>query len=472
MAVPYSSERISRRTVLRGTFAAAGISAAMILAACGSSPSAGQPSTGSTGSAKPAGQASAGSGAVTTVRYQSPLGDSQQIAAMVKKFEAKNPTIRIKSEAKLDWGKITPELIAGTAADIMWGCCVYVTNWIVQKLVQDLQDYVAHWPDADAFMPTQWKEYIRNGHQYGIPVYASLHAWYYNKDIFNKANASAPTKDDLTWDDLRSVAKNMTKVNGSKVDWFGAEVPYDYHFDLGPLLASNGLGFYKPETNSVCTLDNPKALDLLQWYADWRWKDHSVPSPAVMQTYRTIGASDFQSDKAAMHCDGSSFLEDVYQTAGFSWGLFPMPKGSTGKRNTNHSLDAWVIYIRSKVKDAAWTVLEYGCGVEWETIAMGAPSFLQPARLALQPKWVDAAFGAMHEKNKGLTKDDLNVFADAYKYATPELLFSDNTKAMNILQPALDQVFKTGTAQAKDVIPPAVKQVNEALKNVPSTLPT
>jgi len=48
--------------------------------------------------------------------------------------------------------------------------------------------------------------------------------------------------------------------------------------------------------------------------------------------------------------------------------------------------------------------------------------------------------------------------------------FADHAKAMESLQPVMDQVFKTGTAQAKDAIPNAVQQANDDMKGLSTTL--
>jgi hypothetical protein len=66
---------------------------------------------------------------------------------------------------------------------------------------------------------------------------------------------------------------------------------------------------------------------------------------------------------------------------------------------------------------------------------------------------------------------NFDAYVKAYDYSpTLHPHFSDHPKAMEILQPALDQIFTTGTAKVKDVLPDAVKKVNEALKNQPSTV--
>jgi hypothetical protein len=195
----------------------------------------------------------------------------------------------------------------------------------------------------------------------------------------------------------------------------------------------------------------------LQWWADARWVDKSNPTAEQAKLSQTVGFTAFQSGKSAATVLGSWFIYPQTETSKLAWGLFAAPRGTTGERRTQQTTDAMIIYQGSKAKDQAWEVMKFGTGEEWESAAMQPKGgMLQPSRVALQPKWAGIVLEHVKTVNPAITKEDVDIFANAYKYASPQPIFSDHAKAMEILGPAWDQVFKTGTAQAKDVIPVGV----------------
>src|SRR5262245_22464795 len=502
--------RVSRRRMLRATVGLTGLGAAAFLAACGASapptaaPAPTEPAKPAAAVAtkpaepakpaaaaatkpaeptKPAGQTPTPAAAAApqtrqaaTIRWQSPFPNptsNELIQPLITKLEQQNAGIKVEPEAKLPWDKLTATFIAGTAADLVWGCCEHTANWITQKLALDLNNYVTNWPDAKAFIPPQYNWFQRQGHQFAIPVYCATHAWFYNKEIFDKMKVPYPTKDDFTWQELRPMSKALTKRTGDQVDWFGMEAYMNWDWEVAYMLWANGARPYRDDSNSVVTLDDPKALELLQWWADARWVGKSNPTAEQAKLSQTVGFTAVQSGKSAATVLGSWFIYPQTETSKFAWGLFAAPRGTTGERRTQQTTDAMIIFQGSKAKDQAWEVMKFGTGEEWESAAMQPKGgMLQPSRVALQPKWAGIVLEHVKTVNPAITKEDVDIFANAYKYASPQPIFSDHAKAMEILGPAWDQVFKTGTAQAKDVIPPAVKQVNAALKDVPSTLPT
>jgi len=176
------------------------------------------------------------------------------------------------------------------------------------------------------------------------------------------------------------------------------------------------------------------------------------------------------SSKAALSYRCSWYMNQLIPVMKDPWGYLPVPKGPDGKRRSWITSDAMVMAIDSKAKDAAFKVMQFGSSPEMETIYMEF-GLLQPSRQSLIPKWLGFVKAATEKSAPQSLKGEFDEWIKAYDYSpTSQPHFSDHALAMDVLQPVWDQVFKTGTAKVKDVIPPAVKEINAKLKDIPSTI--
>jgi multiple sugar transport system substrate-binding protein len=488
---------ISRRSAL-GSFSAAAL--AIISVACGAAPTAtpapakpaepakaAEPAKPAAAAAAPtntpapqaaastpAAAAPATTGEQVTVKWMTgpPDGDSKaDFDAIWNDFYAKNPGIKMEIQAHPGWEKMTALIVAKTACDIIDGCCHFLANFISQKIASDLTAYVKDWPDAKEFIPAQYKWYTREGRQFGIPTYCASHLFWFNKTKFDEMKVPYPT-DDWTWEDFRRISKAVTKRTGNKTDYYGYDGSYTVNWDVPSLLWAHHEGIHDEQNNSKITLDRPKALDLLQWYADMRWADQSSPSPAEEKLYQTGNLTVFESGKGVIGYRCSWFVNYGLLNSGLKddWDLVYPPKGPDGTRRSWITSDAKVLWSESKIKDQAWEVIKTATGVDYEKYMMKHFT-LQPARTSLQPQWLENVKAKIQAKNPAWLNANLDKFVKAFEFSpTAQPHFSNHAKAMELLQPAFDQVFKTGTGKVKDVIPQAVKEANDALKDVPSTL--
>lgn len=476
---------ISRRTLL-GTLSTAAI--ALLSAACGSAAS----PTATTAPAKPAeapkaaeapkptepapaaAKPAVASGQQVQIRWQSPYPNDKakpEIDQLIQKYEQDHPNVKIMPEAKLDWDKLMATFVAKTAADVVWGCCHFIANFITQGVAEDLTGYVKDWPDTKDFIPAQYNWYNRKGHQYAIPVYCATHLFQYNKRLFDEMKVPYP-KDDWSWNDFRQMSKTLTKRSGDRTEWYGYDGAYDINWDLPSLLWANGENLYDEDNNAHITLDSPKAMDLLQWYADIRWQDKSSPVPADEKAYTTLGFSTFQSAKAALSYRCSWFIFFMTQVMKDPFDFVAPPKGPDGKRRSWITSDAMIMFTASKAKDEAFKVMQFGSSTEMESSYLRANNgMLQPARLSLVDKWLQSVREGLAQTYPQAAEANFDAWKKAYDYSpTSQPHFADHALAMDYLQPVWDQIYKTGTAKAKDVLPAAVKEANDKLKSVPSTI--
>lgn len=449
--------RLSRRRFLALT---GGIAGATALAACAAP------------MAVP-GSAPAASSAVTEVRFMHPLDPVmvEPAQALFDKFESEHQ-IKIKYEPLPgeDFSqKVVAAMAAGTAPDIIWGWGPHMRLFIEKDGTLNLDPFIERdfTPEIIGdFVESQWKMLQWNNHQHGLPQYCGIWAWYYNKRIFDEGGVDYPTRDMDATEFLDRATKLTVRDAEGKPEQLGVDIFYALEFTISTHIWSWGGEVHEPENNRVCLLDQPIAMEAMNWLADLRWQHKVTSTPAEFDAMRTIGWGLFATDKVATKCDGSWALNVWLESVGdkFDWGVFPQyaGPGPDGKAETFHTTDTWVIYKNTKVPDAAWEWLKYATDADWQRMQMET-RLIQPARKSLGPEWMDIARGRMVEVNPNLEDVDLQIFVDGFDYARPMVQFSEHTAAMEILNPVFDQIYQIGSGTVDELIPPAVAKVNELL---------
>ena len=411
------------------------------------------------------GGAPAASAGEPEVRFMHPLDPVMMEPAqqLFDKFEAEHK-IKIKHEplpAEDFAQKIVAAMAAGTAPDVFWAWGPHMRLLIEKDGTLNLDSFIEKdfTPEIiDDFVASQWKMLQWNNNQHGLPQYCGIWAWYYNKRIFDEAGVDHPNKETDATTFLDAANKLTKRQADGKPDQLGV--------DILTHIWSWGGEVHDPENNRVCRLDEPVAMEAMQWLSDLRWKDKVAATPAEENAMRTIGWGLFATDKVATKCDGSWALQVWLESVGdkFDWGVFPQYKGSSesGKHETFHTTDTWTINKGTKVPDASWEWLKYATDADWQRMQMQT-RLIQPARKSLAPEWAGIVKEKLTAVNPRLEDVDLQIFIDGFDYARPMVQFAEHTAAMEILTPVFDQIYTTGEGTVEELIPPAVAKVNELL---------
>lgn len=447
--------RLSRRQFLA---LAGGVAGTLTLAACA-------PGVGP-------GAAAGGSAAEPEVRFMHPLDPVMVDPAnkLFAKFEGEKH-IKIKYEPlpSDDFAqKVVAAMAAGTAPDVIWGWGPHMRLFIEKEGTLNLDPFIEKDFTKDVindFVESQWKMLQWKNQQHGLPQYCGIWAWYYNKRIFDEAGVPYPTKDSDATAILDTTQKLTKRGADGKPEQLGLDIFYALEFTLSTHIWSWGGEVHDPNDNRICKLDEPIAMEAMQWLADLRWKHKVTSTPAEFDAMKTVGWGLFATDKAAIKCDGSWALNVWLDTVGtkFDWDVFPQYKGpDKGKGQTFHTTDTWVIYNKTKNPDAAWAWLQFATDKEWQRMQMET-RLIQPARKSLAPEWTDIVRKKLAAVNPKLEKVDLQIFLDGFTNARPMVQFAEHTKAMEILNPVFQQIYETGKGTVQDLIPAATKKVNDLL---------
>jgi multiple sugar transport system substrate-binding protein len=310
--------------------AALGAAATQLIAACGSAPAPtatpadkaaaaapttapaaqGAPATAPAGAAAPTAAAAAkpaeapkpaqpaAAGKTLTLNWITPAEvglERDFYTQFMKDYEAKNPgtTIQVSFEAWNDYFTKLPTILAsGSIPDMMHLHGSIAQDYGLRGATKNLFDYLKKdnlskdlW-----FQPLiqQMADYKTGTKLYALPKDSAAYAFYYNKDLFDKAGVAYP-KRDWSFTDFRAAAKALTVdkagkksgeagFDGKNIAQFGISwsdpLPSN---DAWQMTAWSVAGPWYNENYTKAFFDDADHVDFLQQIADMRNKDRSIP---------------------------------------------------------------------------------------------------------------------------------------------------------------------------------------------------
>ncbi|MFC1734488.1 extracellular solute-binding protein [Candidatus Hydrogenedentota bacterium] len=276
---------------------------------------------------------------------------------MVNDFEEKNPDIKVdyvRVPYSASVSKVVYAIQAGNPPD----CSLIMSGWVAQFVamggLEDLEPYIANWEHKNEIDETALEiDRESNGRASYMPTTMGADALYYRKDWFDRDGIKPPT----TWEELVEVAKFYTKP---KENQYGLAIrgghggsTYTYYF----MVAALGKEVF--DKNGICRLNEPEAVEGLQFYCDLV-NEYKVTQPTgVTDGYRELVGS-FSSGVTAMYIHNNGSIGDQlrkfkdknkFMTARLPAG----PRGSVSTIGCN----GYVIYSSSKKKEAAWRLISH-----------------------------------------------------------------------------------------------------------------
>lgn len=381
---------------------------------------------------------------------------------MLAKFNSNHPNIRVFYTPDPDnlEVKMPADMAAGTAPDVLSGCCDFFPAWANAGHLLDLRPYVEADLDQETIQdwsPAQYQAlFTRDGKQFGLPKYHGALALYYNKDLFDAAGLDYPT-DQWTYDDYLEAMKKLTVQKGGQIVQWGSM--FDIAWDRIQIHV-NGFGghFVNPDDATRCEMASPPALEAMEWLRQRMWDDRVMATFLDVQNAETRQA--FIQQKVAMVEDGSWALRDILENAAFRIGVAPFPTGPK-RHATLATTDGFGIYAGTKHPEAAWELLKFLVSKEYGR-AMARTHFLQPARASLVPEWVDYVRQEYPQKAREV---NIEAFADGQTkgYSVTAEIFPNMVGVGKLAKDTWDQIYTLGKAPVS-AMQEVCRQI-EALQN-------
>lgn len=267
--------------------------------------------------------------------------------ALIAKFEAANPNIKISAQA-IPWGggkdyytRLFAAVIAGSGPDCAMVKLNNQARLIEMKALEPLEARIANWSGRTDIPQPIWSvNKASDGHQYYLPLQYVVIYLYYRTDMF-KAGGLTPPK---TFDEFLAAAKALTK---DRVFGFGMRGGAGGYDNWGPFVLGGGANFTK---GGMVT---DKALAANRWYVGLDTQHKVVPPSAPTDGFQQIIAN-FKAGRSAMaiHHIGSS--QQLAEALGDKVSAVPVPHGPDGKGWTLYGDESNALFSAAHDKDAAF----------------------------------------------------------------------------------------------------------------------
>lgn len=269
------------------------------------------------------------------------------------------------------WTKLDILVASGEAPDTVW--YDYASYPLIAKgEFIDLKPYIDTVPamlDDAIYDQVFWgpAKMLGDARMISLPIGGEGMNLFYNKNLLDAASVAYPT-DDLTWDDFRAAARQLTKTEGDQTTQFGASLGTLMAWWAWPtLLVGKGVDIVDSHTKPTkCTLDTPEAIEALQFLQDLVYKDKVAPTPAQATVLADQGG-DFGSGKVALYVDGAWDVVSFRGIDRFKWDISLLPKGPKG-RPSPFWIGGPMISKQSKNPDSAWEWSKWTAGPDGEAM--------------------------------------------------------------------------------------------------------
>lgn len=165
-----------------------------------------------------------------------------------------------------DQDKLITEILGGVGPDLVWFNRVTVPAMAAQRVFEPLDSIIKGRPglDPSEYIPGILEEGTYRGKIYGMPVLVDVFGVVWNKDMFAAAgfDRDEPPR---TWDDMRSMARRMTTVDGTGALQQIGFMPR--RLTSRPWLYTQGAqaGVRFVDEQDRVHLDDPRIVDCMQW---------------------------------------------------------------------------------------------------------------------------------------------------------------------------------------------------------------
>jgi len=394
-------------------------------------------------------------------------GSTQEKAAVenaVQQFEVKYPWITVNAiHIPTDYDtKLTAMVAANEEPDVAYleSATIAFTLAEQNKLV-DMSTMLGADPDInkDTLLPNMLY-YWETGKIAGIFTAPECAVLYYNADLFKAAGVEPPpaqVSKAWTWDQFVETAQKLTiDQNGknaleegfdpTKINQFGVNISLWWAM-WGPFIYSNG-GDFLSEDGATLGLTSPEATEALQRIADLINVYHVMPSPVQAKSLPNTTQS-LQTQKVAMAIDGQWINLDLGQAEDLHYDIGALPVMKEPKTVVVGAMCS--IFQSSKHPEEAWNLVKFLISPEY-SIDLQKGGLWMPVlkdwytNPDLLAKWAEN--NPAHPSGYKAAVIDMVL---NHGVITPTATVKNYNKIMDIVNPALDQVW-LGQKSAADAL--------------------
>lgn len=375
-------------------------------------------------------------------------------------FRERYPNLRVTIEVAQGGGgedQLLTSMVAGEAPDIFDAWTSRATPYIDAGQVLDLAPLVERdYPPAalDDYFPWVLRaQTLPNGFQWGMPRYVNITTLVYNRDMVEEAGVPDPTVGEgWSADQYREALIALTQRQGDRVRVFGGHVPVYFYGPFAYKLRGWGATPVDPEDPTQALFDSPQGQECAEWHRQLLLDEPVIVDKGFLETgggQGVVGAiANFGARRLATMESGFypfSLADGVGDS--FRFGFAPPPAGPV-ERPVQGSADGFTIWANSPQQEAAWEVVKFASGPEYQR-ELARVTGLIPVRRSLIPEYQQL----VTEARPQLAEANLEVALRLLETGDPQErpLFAEagedytgDAEAEQIINAGLEKIFVVG----------------------------
>ena len=378
------------------------------------------------------------------------------VTDIINEWQKTHPEIKVKLEHTPYRGyidKLLTRIAGGGAPDIIATEVDLFVTFQSKNVLLNLTPFIENDPEFDLsdFFPEVIDRFTIKNKLYCVPRDTAPFACvFYNKKVFDEMGVPYPS-DDWDWNGLLNTAQLLTRTESYKTTQYGfyAWAWQNFVYSNGGKLVDN------VKSPTVCLLDQPEAIEGLEFYTDLIHKYKVAPSPVALTNLAMGVQTMFVTGKLAMFSSGIWETPSLRKIQGLDWDVAMFPKGPSGKRGFGTGGSGYCVLKSTKHPKEAWEVIKALSGKEGQ-IMLAERGLAQPAlrSIAEGPNWAGSP-------KLPLNKSMLN---EAVKYVTYDPFHAAWREAKDLyINPELDLILN-GKETVKAGVAKFIDNVNKLLK--------
>lgn len=297
--------------------------------------------------------------------------DLDNLNKVVKAFEEKNPTIKMKlvytESSEGSDQKLLTAVAGGNPPDVALFDRFKVGTWAAQDSLTDLSSMAAESGILkEMYYPFAWEESSYQGKLYAMPMDTDSRLLFYNKDHFKEVGLD-PNKPPQTIAELEAASEKLTIKEGKRfkrigfIPWYSQGWLYTWGWAFG--------GEFQDAATGKITANDPKVVEALQWMTDFGKKYNVEDIAGFTSAAGTEEMDPFISGQVSMKISGNFTVKGIEKfKPDLNYGVAPIPTPTGTNFTTWSGGGSAIIPKGAKNVAAAWKFLEFLGKEEGQTL--------------------------------------------------------------------------------------------------------
>jgi sn-glycerol 3-phosphate transport system substrate-binding protein len=366
-------------------------------------------------------------------------GPDAIISGLCDQFHAENPGIKVNPVYAGSYAetrtKVQAAIKSGNTPAIALMFSIDLFSLLSMEVLYDY-DSLCKTAEDRAWLAGFYPGFMENsstgGKTYGIPWQRSTIILYYNKDAFSAAGLD-PDRPPANWDELRSMARQLTQRENNVTTRYGIQIPSDkagYAYWMLQTFATQQNGFnLMNDAGTEVYFDDSRTIKGLTFWKTLSDDGSQSPGTSAWSTTPT----DFLQQKTAMIYHTTGNLTNIRRNATFNFGTAMLPADISRGSPTGGGNFYLFKGVPERQTEAAFTFIKWMTS-DPERVAQWS---IDTGYVATRPEAYET--GRLQEYTR--TFPQALVARDQLQFAYAEFSVYDQGRVQDILDTAIEAVM-------------------------------